>query len=105
MPNFIGRTPAIASTGVSVTADNVQFEFRQLPNANAPFMGPIFVVLSQSIPTGTTTTLPIVFTSRGGNTIPLVTYNNVAVTVATFPGTGAYWIAYNSATKTLQLMN
>ncbi|MBO5002256.1 MAG: hypothetical protein J6C66_06100 [Prevotella sp.] len=104
MPNYITRTPAIASTGVSVTADNVQIEFPALPNSNARFFGPIFVVIGQSIPTGAATTLPIVFTSRGGNTIPLVTRNNVPVTVATFPGTGAYWIAYNSATKTLQLM-
>ena len=104
MPNYITRTPAIASTGVNVTTENVQYGFRSLPNSNAPFFGPIFVVLSQAVPAGTTTTLPIVFTSRGGNTIPLVTRNNVPVTVATFPGTGAYWIAYNSATKTLQIM-
>lgn len=104
MPNYITRTPAIASLGVSATTENVQYEFPSLPNSNAPFFGPIFVVLSQAVPAGAATTLPVVFTSRRGNTIPLVTRNNTPVTVATFPGTGAYWIAYNSTTKSLQIM-
>ena len=104
MPNFIERSPAIISTGVSVTTENVQVEFAALPGAERRFRGPIYVEVAQAIPAGTTGTLPIVFTSRGGNTIPLVTYNAVPVTVTTFPGSGAYWVANNSATRTLQIM-
>ena len=43
-----------------------------------------------TIPAGTTATLPIVFTSDGGNAKTVTTFNGEAVTVADIPGTGVY---------------
>lgn len=71
LPTYInvnrGGIPAISSLSVTVTANEVQFDFNNHRNIGAPFRGLLIVRLNQAIPAGTTTTLPIVFTSGGGN--------------------------------------
>ena len=82
--------PTLSSNSVSVTANNVSFDFNAHRNLGRPFRGLVIVRLAQAIPTGTTATLPIVFTSDGGNAKTVTTFNGEAVTVADIPGTGVY---------------
>jgi hypothetical protein len=48
--------------------------------------------------------LPIVFTSEGGNSTPVTTFNGDPITVGDIPGTGVYILWYESQTDTLQLL-
>lgn len=101
----INGIPAIRSLSVSVTATEVQFDFNNHRNIGRPFRGLIVVNLAQVIPSGTTTTLPIVFTSNGGNPQQLLTYGGTPVTVADIKGTGIYLVWFESQSGTLQLIS
>ena len=94
---------AIASQGVTVNTDNVVFSFRNHAFVNANYRGTIFVNLMQAIPTGTTTTLPILFETNGV-TQAVTKYNGDALTVADIPGTGVLQFWFERDTNTLQLM-
>lgn len=96
--------PALRSLSVAVTATQVSFDFNNHRNVGAPFRGLLVINLAQAIPAGTTETLPIVFTSDGGNAQPLTTFNGDPVTVAEIAGTGIYLAWYESQTDTLQLL-
>lgn len=103
LPTYInvnrGGIPAISSLSVTVTANEVQFDFNNHRNIGAPFRGLLIV-----IPAGTTTTLPIVFTSGGGNAQKLTGYNGADITVSQIPGTGIYLCWFEHSTNTLQLL-
>lgn len=99
-----GGIPAVRSLSVNVTSTEVQFDFNNHRNVGTPFRGLIVVNLAQSIPTGTTTTLPIIFTSEGSNPMALTGYNGTAITVADIKGTGIYLVWHESQTGTLQLV-
>lgn len=101
----INGIPALRSLSVNVTSTEVQFDFTNHRNIGSPFRGLLIINLAQSIPSGTTTTLPIVFTSGGGNTQSLTGYNGAEVTVADIKGTGIYLVWFESQTNTLQLIN
>lgn len=109
LPTYINvnRTgiPAISSVSVTVTATAVQYDFNNHPNIGAPFRGLLIVRLNQAVPSTAATTLPIVFTSGGGNNpINLKGFNGQNVTVANLSGTGIYICWYESSTDTLQLL-
>ena len=97
--------PTLKSNSVTVGTDRVAFDFNNHRNVGAPFRGLLIIFLAQSIPTGTTGTLPIVFTSGGGNPQPLVTQNGTPVTVADISGPGIYVLWYESQTNTLAVPN
>lgn len=86
----VNGIPTLSSNSVSVSTTNVAFDFNNHRNVGRPFRGLVIVRLAQAIPTGTTATLPIVFTSDGGNAKAVTTFNGEAVTVADIPGTGVY---------------
>jgi len=96
--------PTLSSNNVAVTTNNVAFDFNNHRNLGRPFRGLIIVRLAQAIPTGTTDTLPIVFTSDGSNITPVTTFNGDDVTVSDIPGTGIYILWYESSSDTLQLL-
>ena len=96
--------PTLRSLSVTVGTNDVRFDFNNHRNVGRPFRGLLIVNLSQSIPTETTTTLPVVFTSGGGNIIEITTFNGDPVTVADIPGTGIYLFWYESQTDSLQLL-
>ena len=96
--------PALRSLSVTVGTNDVRFEFNNHRNVGRPFRGLLVVNLAQLIPAGTTDTLPIVFTSGGGNVASLTTLNGNPVTVADIAGTGIYLTWYESSTDTLQLL-
>lgn len=96
--------PTISSNSVSVGTTAVSFDFNNHRNVGSPYRGLLIVRLAQAIPAGTTATLPIQFTSDGGNAQPVTTFNGDAITVADIPGTGVYLFWYESQTNTLQLL-
>jgi hypothetical protein len=96
--------PALRSLSVTVSTTNVAFDFNNHRNIGRPFRGLLIINLAQPIPTGTTDTLPIVFTSGGGNPQPVTGKNGEAITVADIEGTGIYLMWYESQTNTLQLI-
>lgn len=108
IPTYINTNkngiPAVKSLSVNVTSTEVQFDFNNYRNIGSPFRGIIIVNLAQAIPSGTTTTLPIVFTSEGSNPIPLTGYNGANITVADIKGTGVYLVWHESQTGILQLL-
>lgn len=108
LPAFINVNvngiPALRSIGVTVTATEVRYDFNNHRNVGAPFRGLIVINLAQTIPDGTTATLPVVFTSDGGNSQPLTTFGGEAVTAADIAGTGIYLVWFENSTGTLQLL-
>ena len=94
---------AIASQGVTVNTDNVVFSFRNHAFVNANYRGTIFVNLMQAIPSGTTTTLPILFETNGV-TQAVTKFGGAALTVADLAGTGVYQLWFERDTNTLQIM-
>lgn len=94
----------VSSNSVSVGTAAVSFDFTNHRNLGAPYRGLLVVRLAQAIPAGTTATLPIQFTSDGGNAQPVTTFNGDTVTVADIPGTGVYLFWYESQTNTLQIL-
>lgn len=109
LPTFINVNrsgiPALKSLSVNVTATEVQFDFNNHQNVGSPFRGLIIINLAQALPTGTTGTLPIVFTSGSTNPQALTTYDSTPVTAADYKGQGIYLVWYESATSTLQLID
>lgn len=94
----------ISSSAVNVTATELQFVFRNYPNGR-PYYGGLYVYLAQAIPTGTTATLPVVFTSEGGTSTPVVGLDNEPITVASITGTGVYHFFYDQQSGRLQLLS
>ena len=93
VPAFItvnGGIPTLSSNSISVGTTNVSFDFTNHRNVGRPYRGLVIIRLAQAIPAGTTATLPIQFTSGGGNAQAVTTFNGDAVTVADIPGTGVY---------------
>lgn len=101
----VSGIPAIKSLSVNVTSTNVQFDFNNHRNIGRPFRGLIIVNIAQEIPSGTTGTLPIIFTSNGANQQPLTGLNGVAITASQITGTGIYLVWFESQTNTLQLIS
>lgn len=101
----VNGIPTLSSNSVSVGTAQVAFDFNNHRNVGRPFRGLIIIRLAQAIPAGTTGTLPIVFTSDGGNTQALTKENGEPVTVADIPGTGIYILWFESQTNTLQVPN
>ena len=96
--------PALRSLSVTVGTNDVRFDFNNHRNIGHTFRGLLVINLAQLIPTGTTTTLPIVFTSGGGSVAEVKTFDGNPVTVADIPGTGIYLFWYESQTDSLQLL-
>ena len=96
--------PALRSLSVTVGTNDVRFDFNNHRNVGRPFRGLLVINLAQVIPAGTTTTLPVVFTSGGGSVANLTTFNGDPVTVADITGTGIYLAWYESTTDSLQLL-
>lgn len=94
--------PTIESRGITVGDETVDFQF----NADwdrSPFRGLLLVNLAQSIPTGTTGTLPVRFT-MAGIASNVTVYNGDNLTVADVPGTGVYLFYYDRRINVLQIM-
>jgi len=100
----VNGIPCLRSTAVSVSTTDVRFDFNSHRNVGRPFVGLIIVQLAQAIPTGTTTTLPIVFTTETGNPANVTTFNGENVTVADIAGTGIYLVFVDTQSGVVQLL-
>lgn len=98
----INGIPRIESNSVSVSSTSVVFALNSRLSF-VRFNGLVLVKLAQTIPSGTTTTLPIIVTSANGD-VPLVKVGGDAVTVADVTGTGVYLLYYDNASNTLQVL-
>lgn len=96
--------PTISSNSVTVGTTQVAFDFNNHPTVGQPFRGIVVVRLNQAIPAGTTTTLPITFTSDGANTVNLVGFNGNNITVADLAGSGIYLVFVDGQSNTVQLL-
>ena len=99
----INGIPCIKTQTVVVSDTTVTFKFA--PDFDGrPFRGLILVYISEAIPEGTTTTLPIQF-SMAGVTSTLTLAGGDNVTVADLPGTGIYLVYFDRWADTLQLIS
>ena len=94
--------PTIKTQTVVVSDTAVVFKFA--PDFDGrPFRGLILVYISEAVPTGTTTTLPIQF-SMAGTTSNVTVAGGAEVTVADLPGVGIYLVYFDRWADTLQLI-
>lgn len=100
----VNGIPCLRSTAVNVSTTEVRYDFNSHRNVGRPFVGLVIVQLAQAIPTGTTASLPVVFTTEGGNAASLTAYNGEAVTVADIAGTGVYLVWVNTQSGEVQLL-
>lgn len=100
----VNGVPCLRSTAVTVSTTDVRFDFNSHRNVGRPFVGLVVVQLAQAIPAGTTTTLPIIFTTEQGNPANLTTYNGDNVTVADVAGTGVYLVFVDTQSGLVQLL-
>lgn len=99
----INGIPTVESRSVVVSDTSVDFRFN--PDWDRrPFRGLLLVNLSEAIPAGTTTTLPIRF-SMAGTTSNVTVPGGDNLTVADLPGVGVYLVYYDRFADTLQLLN
>ena len=89
---------------VKVKVGEDTFDFNNHTNIGNPYRGLLIINLAQAIPSGSTSTLPIVFTSEGGNVQPLTKIGGVAVTAADITDSGIYIAWFDHSTSTLQLL-
>lgn len=92
----------VASSSVAVNADNVVFSFPNHAFFGGYYKGLVLIRLSE-IPTGTTGTLPVVF-STNGVTQAVTTQGGDPLTVEDVAGAGVYLFYYDKSTNLLQLM-
>lgn len=87
----VSGVPYLATNGVSVTEESVDFAlgFRRIPK-----IGKVAIRVTNTIPDGTTGTLPVRFTLNG-NTRPLTFFGGDAVTAADIVGTGVLEVWYD----------
>lgn len=93
----------VTSSGVTVNTDNVTFTFPNHSFLRMNYRGWVTLNLAQEIPSGTTTTLPIVLNTNGV-AMNLTIKGGTNATVANITGTGYYLVYYNKNTNTLQLL-
>ena len=94
--------PTIKTQTVVVSDTAVTFKFA--PDFDGrPFRGLILVYISEAIPEGTTTTLPVQF-SMAGTTSNVTVAGGATVTVADLPGVGIYLVYFDRWADTLQLI-
>ena len=99
----INGIPTIKTQTVTVSDTSVVYKFA--PDFDGrPFRGLILVYISEAVPEGTTTTLPVQF-SMAGITSNLTVAGVTDVTVADLPGTGIYLVYFDRWADTLQVLN
>lgn len=111
-PNLLFGFPALGrnnyntlpSTNVTVGTDAVTIEIPNHAFSRRNFVGSFFLNLRTAIPTGTTSTLPILI-GTNGDTRQLMETEGTSVTVANINGAGIYEIHYNKYTNELYLVN
>lgn len=95
---------AVETQGVTVSDTAVTYSFRNRAFAGTNARGTMFVRFAQTAPTGTTTTLPIVF-SCNGETIAVTKPGGAALTLADVVSGGVYEFFYERQSNTIQVLS
>lgn len=98
-----GGVPTIAVQNVNVGTTQVEFVLNNNVFARLPENGLVLVKIGVEVPTGTTQTLPIVFSSNNA-TQAITNVGNVPLTVADI-GTGIYLFYYDKRQNQIQLLS
>lgn len=101
MANIRG-IPRIESTGVTVTATEITYNFRPDASFGNRFAGLVIVKLPTQ-PAGTTTTLSVKFSS-GSSSVQLTNLGGVNTTATDVALSGIYLVFYDSNNGQLQLL-
>ena len=96
--------PKVDVQGVNVTDTNVQFALPNFAFRFLPENGLVLIRIGIAIPTGTTATLPLVFTSNDATQV-LTKVGGVELTVADVPSTGIYLFFYDKTGNVMQLLS
>lgn len=99
-----GGVPKIDVQSVVVTDTNVQFALSANAFRFLPENGLVLIRIGVTIPTGTTTTLPVVFTSNDA-TQAITNVGATEITAADIPSTGVYLFFYDKSSNTMQLLS
>jgi hypothetical protein len=96
--------PKVDVQSVTVTDTNVQF---LLPNNAFRFLpdnGLVLIRIGVAIPTGTTATLPLVFSSNESTQV-ITDVGGTELTAADIPSTGVYLFFYDKSANLMQLLS
>lgn len=96
-----GGSLLLPTTAIAVSTSAVTLSLPPF-RAAGPF-GTLYINITQEIPTGTTATLPIIFSSNGF-TQAATKYGGEALTVGDLQGSGVYQFFYNRSNNSLQLL-
>ena len=92
--------PRLQANSVTVNTSDVRFSFQNRAFLSAPFVGLILFKLP-TVPTGTTATLPIVFSMNGNNQTAINYETGAPLTVADVTRVGIFLAIYDSEDGTL----
>lgn len=96
--------PKVDVQGVTVTDTNVQFALPNFAFRFLPENGLVLIRVGVAIPTGTTTTLPVVFAANE-STQAITNVGGAEVTAADIPSTGVYLFYYDKSGNVMQLLS
>lgn len=96
--------PKVDVQAVAVTDTNVQFMLPNFAFRFLPESGLVLIRVGIAIPTGTTTTLPVVFAANDA-TQTITDVGGTELTAADIPSTGVYLFFYDKSSNVMQLLS
>lgn len=96
--------PRLDVSSISATTTAVEFNLANNAFRFLEESGLVLIRISSAIPTGTTTTLPVVFQSND-SIQPITNVGGTPLTVADIPSTGIYLFYYDKNTKLMQIIS
>lgn len=99
-----GGVPKIDVQGVNVTDTRIEFSLPANAFRFLPSNGLVLIRIGVAIPTGTTATLPVVFTSNDA-VQALTDVGAAEITAADLPSTGVYLFFYDKTGNVMQLLS
>lgn len=96
--------PKIDVQGINVTDTRVEFSLPTNAFRFLPENGLVLIRIGVAIPTGTTATLPVVFTSND-SVQALTDVGAAEITAADIPSTGVYLFFYDKTGNIMQLLS
>lgn len=99
-----GGVPKIDVQSINVTDTNVEFVLPNNAFRTLPENGLVLIRIGVAIPTGTTATLPVLFTSNDSSQA-ITNVGSVEVTAADLPSTGVYLFFYDKTSNVMQILS
>lgn len=99
-----GGVPKIDVQSINVTDTNVEFVLPNNAFRTLPENGLVLIRIGVAIPTGTTGTLPVLFTSNDSSQA-ITNVGSAEVTAADLPSTGVYLFFYDKTGNVMQILS